>query len=102
MGNADKEVKKEVHVTLAVMAVFPDRRDFAVKFFRAARTPKSNDQLPHGLLVVIREKLNHLPAALPALGTFGFFNPKTFLHLKESLATIRLWAPDNAKISLLL
>ncbi len=74
--------EKEVHVTFAMMAVFPDGRNFAVEFFRASRAPKPDDQLPHCLLVVIREKLNHLPAALPALGTLRLFNPKTFFHFE--------------------
>ena len=82
MGYPDKEVKKEVHVTLAVMAVFPDGGNFAVEFFRASRAPEPDDQLPHRLLVVIREKLNHRSAALPALGAFGFFNPETFFHFE--------------------
>ena len=82
MRNSDEEVKKEVHVTFAVMAVFPDGRDSTVKFFQASRAPEPDDQLPYLLLVVIREKLDHFPFALPALGTFGFFDPKTPIHLK--------------------
>ncbi len=82
MGYPDKEVKKEVHVALTVVAVFPNGWDFPVEFFRASRAPEPDDQLPHCLLVVIREKLNHLPAALPALGTLRLFNPKTFFHFE--------------------
>ena len=97
MRNSDEEVKKEVHVTFTVMAVFSDGRDSAVEFFQASRTPEPDHQLPHLLLIVIREKLDHLPFALPALGTFGFFNPKTFVHLKESLTTARLRAPKDTE-----
>jgi hypothetical protein len=67
MIDSDQEVKEEVHVTFAVVAIFPDRGNPSVKFFLASRTPKSDGQLPYLLLIVIAEKLNHCALALPAM-----------------------------------